>query len=194
MNQFKILVFVLALASFTFACEKEQLQPEGPSAALRGNTGIVRPTNQCGDSEFTNVIDGSGTNFGTIELANDGTNLHVMITMNTNRFLDEVKVFVGNAGSSLDVDGEGTVSMENFNFQTTFRQSHTTYTVILPTAGLGACSDVIFWGRCSTRNHFGQVTSRRNVWLDGLPFHNLETVKYCFGNCGGTIPLTTFVN
>lgn len=186
MNHVKTLFLLIAVATLGFACERETVSPQATiEPQLYGTTGIVLPSPQCGSSAVTYITDASNGSFGTVEIANNAQNLYVTISMNSTRFLEELRVFAGDA-SGIDNDGAGNLIMEGFQFQANFSAPQSRYTVILPTVGLGACSDIVLYGRVATRNQFGQVTNRRNVWLNGLPLFNVETYKYCLGSCAAT--------
>jgi hypothetical protein len=186
MIRFKTLSLLVALATLSFACEREVITPATtPTAALYGTTGLVAPAPQCGSSNLTHITNAAGSNLGAIEIANDQNSIYVMISMNPTRFMEELRVFAGDA-STLDNDGTGNLLMEGFQFQSTFSAPQSRYTVILPKAGLGACVDIVLYGRVATRNAFGQMTNRTYVWADGLPLFNVETYKYCLGTCAVT--------
>ena len=183
MIRFKTLSLLIVIATLSFACEREVItSTTTPTAALYGASGIVAPAPQCGSSNTTFITNAANSNLGNIEIANDQNSIYVMISMHPTRFMEELRVFVGDA-STLDNDGTGNLIMEGFQFQSTFSAPQSRYTVILPKAGLGACVDVVLYGRVATRNAFGQMTNRTYVWADGLPLFNVETYKYCVGNC-----------
>jgi hypothetical protein len=193
MNRIKTLFLLIAIATFAFACERESITPDTATAPqLYGTSGLVAPAAPCGSPEFTHLTDISEGNFGSIEFVNDEHNLHVMFTLNTGRFLEELRVFAGDA-STIDNDGAGNLIMEDFQFQTNFSTPQSRYTVILPHAALGACTDIVVYGRIATRNQFGQMSDRRYVWADGLSLFNIESYKYCLGTCavigGGPNPI-----
>jgi hypothetical protein len=186
MIRFKTLSLLIALATLGFACERESITPTTPEAPqLYGTSGLVPPTVQCGSSAFSFITDAQGSNLGAVEIANDAANVYVMISMNVTRFLEDLRVFAGDA-ASIDVDGTGTPIMEGFQFQAVFSAPQGRYTVILPKSTLGACTDIVLYGRAATRNQFGQMSGRRFFWIDGLPLHNIEAYKYCFGSCAVT--------
>ena len=186
MNRIKTLSFLIAMAAFTFACERETITPSTELAPqLYGTTGLVAPSISCGSPEFTHITDITNGNFGNVQIVNDEHNLHVMFSMNTGRFLEELRVFAGDA-SMIDNDGTGNLIMEGFQFQTVFSAPQSRYTVILPYAALGACADIVVYGRIATRNAFGQMSDRRDVWVNGLTLFNIESYKYCFGTCAVT--------
>lgn len=181
------ITLVFGLAAGLFSCEKEVLQPESPSVQLRGNSGIVRPASQCGSSAFSSITDAQGGNHGTVEIANDGTNIHTMITLSGNRFLEEAKFFVGDL-AAIEYDADG-INFENFPFQSVFSAPQNRYTFINRYAGLGECTELVFWGRVSTRNQFGAVTSMRDVWFNGVALQDIASVKYCPSSCGAASQL-----
>jgi hypothetical protein len=183
MIRFKTLSLLIVLATLGVACERESIVPATSDAPqLYGTSGLVPPAVQCGSSAFSFITDAQGNNLGNVEIANDAANVYVMISMHVTRFLEDLRLFVGEA-STIDVDGTGTPIMEGFQFQSVFSTPQGRYTVILPKSTLGACTDIVLYGRAATRNQFGQMSGRRFIWIDGLPLHNIEAYKYCFGSC-----------
>lgn len=173
----------LMILLFSFGCEKEIITPEyqHPTAQLSGYNQIVRPSTQCAPSEFASLRDGS-TNFGSVEILNQGDELYLLFSLNNYKFLDEVRVFVGDK-SQVPLNPDGNIETELFHFKEVIAGGTNRYTMILKLDVVPACLDIFVSAKVSTRNMFGQVTATNNTWMHGNAFLDGYTAQYCVVNC-----------
>lgn len=196
-NYFKsttiILTFVLFLF-LSFGCEKEIIEPQfdTPTAQLGGFNQIVRPSNQCAPSGFATMQDGV-TSFGNVEILNNGSDLYLLFSLNNYKFLDEVRVYVGDK-SVAPLNADGDLETEEFRLQDIIAGGTNRYTMIHKLDRVPDCVDIIVYAKISTRNMFGQVTSTNDTWMHGTTYLNGYSQQYCVVNClnGGSGGAATY--
>ena len=171
------------IATITFGCQKEILQSETslPIAQFDGQSQIVRPDVQCG-ATITCTMKSSLGMIGNVEIMNSADLLYVVIDMNNFKFLDQIKVYVGDA-SFVRLDSDGYVDVEEFPYQYLFNSATNDYTFMLPVSELHSCQDIMVWASVSTRNMMGHVTNMTEAWMSGSPVSNGYATNYCLGSC-----------
>ncbi|MEM1000702.1 MAG: hypothetical protein AAGN35_26850 [Bacteroidota bacterium] len=188
MQLFKSLIVCALLAVLTYRCEKEIVTPEQNLIvpALSGSEDLIRPDFPCGASEFTDLKDDLGNSYGDVEILNDQDNVYLLIEMEQGKFLDVVQVFFGTQ-TQIPNDGNGSILMENAQFQSVITRGASLYTVAFPLNGLPTCTDIVFRAQVSEKNVFGQNTNTTTAWLTGIPVMNGNYFKYCHGACGTNV-------
>ncbi|HHG85941.1 MAG TPA: hypothetical protein ENJ82_14435 [Bacteroidetes bacterium] len=185
MNRFNHLLPLLILLTLFFGCEKEIISPQsinGPTLSASGLESLVRPDVQCGTSRFSVLKSSNGDLYGSVEVLNDADNVYLLIEMEPNKFLDATQAFFGTS-SAIPTDGNGSILMEDFQFQSIIARGAARYTIIMPLSSMPNCPDIVLWGQASQKNMFGQTVSNREVWLTGIPIYNGSFFKYCAGAC-----------
>jgi hypothetical protein len=186
----KTISFFLLLIVASFGCQKELIEhaAQTPVAQFDGINGIQRPIAQCGTSTFSNVIAGP-TNLGTAEILNSSDKLYVIMDMNAYKFIDQIKIYVGDRGL-MPLNADGDALTEAFAYQYQLAVPANDYTFSLPLTAIAACNDIVIWTRVKTRNVFGNVISTTDAWMSGTPIANGYSVRYCVTACvsGNTGP------
>ena len=179
----KTLFFAVCLSALAFSCEKECIRPEGNELGMQESSFpfVSRPPVQCGTSTLSSLKDGAAT-LGSIEILNNSSDLYLIFDMNQFKFLEEVKVFAGEA-STLPMDSDGNVNIEGFATQILLSAATNDYTLVLPLSSMPTCADIVIWARVSTRNMFGQVTGTNYTWMSGAAVANAFKVNYCATAC-----------
>lgn len=179
----KGLFLACCIAVVAFGCEKEMVQPEAQGNTLQGGSFpfLQRPPVQCGPSMVHSMMDGA-TDLGSVEILNNSSDLYLIFNMNQFKFIEEVKVFNGDA-AYLPMDGDGNIQMEQFGFQQSLTSPMNDYTLTFPLSGMPTCTDLVIWARVSTRNMWGQVTATNYAWMTGTPISNGFKVNFCITSC-----------
>lgn len=174
--------FILLLF-MSFGCEKEVIEPQlsTPTAQLSGANQILRPSVQCAPSGFATMQDGS-TSFGNVEILNSGSDLYLIFSLNNYKFLDEVRIFVGDKNDA-PLNADGDLETEEFPYKEIIAGGANDYTMIHKLKRLPDCVDIMVFAKISTRNMFGQVTSTNDTWMHGTVYVNGYSQQYCVVNC-----------
>jgi hypothetical protein len=178
----KGIFFAVFIAFVAFGCEKEVIRPESDNNIQASSFHFInRPPLQCGPSVFSSMKDGA-QNLGSIEILNNSSELYLIFNMNQFKFIEELKVYTGDA-SNMPIDGDGNLSLENFGFQQVLTSAANDYTLVLPLSSMASCADLVVWARVSTKNMFGQTTATNYTWMTGASIANGYMMNYCATTC-----------
>jgi hypothetical protein len=180
MKHFQRICTLLFLGFIAFGCSSESVRPESGDKAVLGTT-IPRPTVQCGPSIFTRMKDGN-MDLGGVEILNTSNQLYVIMDLNPYKYVEEVKMYVGDI-SSIPLDNDGNISIEDFGCQAMLSVPVNSYTCTAPLSTTPSCQDVVIWARISTRSVFGNLVATNYAWMMGSQVANGQAVNYCAPSC-----------
>jgi hypothetical protein len=188
-NYLKTTLFAFALLLFAFAgsgCERENLLASDQQPALQGlgSNGVQRPATQCAPSAFVPLQSGS-TTLGNVEILNSGDELYLIYTLNSYKFLEETRIFVGNA-ADVPLNADGLIEIEEFPISQVIDAGTNTFTMVVKLDAIPACYDIFVWTRISTRNIFGHVTQMQNAWMTGTIMLDGAYETYCAADCASS--------
>jgi hypothetical protein len=182
-NFSKSLTLIFVFALLAYGCQKELIRPENnqPTGQNSGVSQVVRPDLQCGNSVMATLNDGANS-LGTIEMLNDDQTFYMIFEMGIDQFIDEIKVYSGDANSA-PLDADGNILLEGFPYQYLLSNPASEYTFMIPAADHRSCDVFAVWARVSTRDMFGQVISTQEAWISGTPLSNGFCTPYCLSSC-----------
>lgn len=185
-NYFKTTFLALALFVLAFAgtgCERENLLADQSQPTLQGlgGNGVQRPATQCAPSAFVPLKNGS-TTLGNVEILNFEDDLYLIFTLNTFKFLDEMRIYAGNL-ANVPVNADGLLELEEFPVRQVVETPTNSYTMVLKLDAVPQCYDIFVWTRISTRNMFGHVTQVQEAWMTGNSIMDGAYASYCAANC-----------
>jgi hypothetical protein len=182
MKSLKHLLLGLTLATIAFGCGVDNVDPAASPQTISGSyQQVARPAQQCGPAMFSRLKDGI-TDLGSLEIINSSSNIYLIFDLNQNKYLDELKVFKGDI-SSLPLDSDGQVDLENFGFQSILSQPLNEYTMMSGLSTTPSCTDFVIWARITTRGIFGNITATNYAWASGSPVANGYSFNYCAPAC-----------
>lgn len=183
---------VICLALIAFGCEKELVLPENTAAELQfgGQGHIQRPETQCGASTFSTLSNGTDI-LGDVEILNNTDKLYLVFDMNLYKFIDELRVFVGDA-NQIPLGVGGDLATELFPIQPVLAEPANEYSLMIPTSNLATCNQIVVWARVKTLNIWGQTVGTTDTWMSGSVVGNGFATAYCLGSCisGNTANMT----
>ena len=182
-TQFATILFALFAVIILNSCEKETFETEASQAELnlQAQVGHVYPDLQCGNSRSGTLNGNNGVPLGSVEILNSETSIYLLITMNTDYFLENVSA---NFGTTADIpENNGVMLLEDFMYLDQIDGGANEYTVIYPNTSLPICNDIVLHATVSQRNWFGQTISTQTAWLGTNPVHDGFFYKYCQGSC-----------
>lgn len=182
MKSYRIIAVLLFVAVAAWGCQSDSVNPKGDAKDQpTGMFSLARPQVQCGPSAFSRIKDGS-MDLGGVEILNNSSDLYLILSMNPFKFVEEVKVFRGDA-THIPLDADGNVSVEGFGYQAIMNSPMNSYIFTLPLANSPSCADIAIWARISTRSPFGGLVSTNYAWMEGAPVANGFKVQYCAPLC-----------
>lgn len=120
--------------------------------------------------QSSNLIAGQNIDAGDVSISNDDTNLYVRITTQDGWLLTETHIFAGTG--DIPVNRNGIPVPGRFPYANYFSPGVTTYTEVIPLAGLGVdCDDALKVAvHAVVERTVGDVTEEQTAWGDGEGF------------------------
>ncbi|HEX2901177.1 MAG TPA: hypothetical protein VHS96_15770, partial [Bacteroidia bacterium] len=115
-------------------------------------------------------------------IMNSSSNIYLVFDLNQYKYLDAIKIYKGEL-SSMPLDSDGQVDLENFSFQPNLSQPLNDYTLMAPLSTTPSCTDIVIWARITTRGMFGNITATNYAWVTGTPVANGYYLRYCAPAC-----------
>jgi len=185
MSTKQLSVLLLLFTAFFLGCEKEiqTISEEStPTLLLESGAGDFTPDSYCGTAQSVSLLH-KGASKGSVSILNTSTDLYLVLDMNQGVFLESIFAQFGPA-SNAPLDASGNLALEEFDFQVAVSGSGSSlYTIQVPTSEIANCNDILLSAMVSERNHFGQVTSSYQVWIDGTDHLDGFYHAYCTQVC-----------
>jgi hypothetical protein len=184
----KISTLILLLMVVTFGCKPDQsVEPKNdgaPELGFDGPSPHNRPTPQCMASVYSNLIDNLGSTqggipfpaaYGNLEVANDPTDLYVLVSMGGGWVIAEGRVFAGTC-ETITYNPDGTVNTEAFPISGPVNPAVQYWQANIKLDGItrdeSGCACVVTWLMGAQTSLGGNLFNHTPLWGNGQKLGN----------------------